>query len=159
MGDWLIEHLGDVAALVTVVAFLISFATLSFSAYRYVAGLRQAQEKTRFTTYHRLLRIVSTGHDEQGLLKLVSQIAYIHELTNFRKYDPVTYRVLRHLRQEWIQKEQDKPALAKEIDRALNKIARRRWLARIVTPDEYSEVSAKQGAAADRQPDSRPANG
>lgn len=159
MGDWLIEHLGDVAALVTVVAFVISFATLAFSAYRYVAGLRQAQEKTRFTTYHRLLRIVSTGHDEQGLLKLVSQIAYIHELTNFRKYDPVTYRVLRHLRQEWIQKEQNKPALAGEIDRALKRIERRRWLARIVTPDEYSDVSAQQGAAADRQPASRPASG
>jgi hypothetical protein len=159
MGDWLVEHLGDVAAFVTVVAFVISFATLAFSAYRYVAGLRQAQEKTRFTTYHRLLRIVSTGHDEQGLLKLVSQIAYIHELTNFRKYDSVTYRVLRYLRREWIQKENNKPALAGEIDRALKRIERRRWLARKIAPEEYSDVSAQQGAATDRQPASRSAGG
>lgn len=159
MGDWLVEHLGDVAAFVTVVAFVISFATLAFSAYRYVACLRQAQEETRFTTYYRLLRIVSTGHDEQGLLKLVSQIAYIHELTNFRKYDPVTYRVLRYLRQEWVQKERNKPTLTGEIDRALKRIERRRWLAKIVTPGEYSDVSAQQGAAADRQPASRSVSG
>lgn len=83
MSEYLIDNLGQLAAGVTIFAFVVSFGTLAFSAYRYVAGVRQNQEKVRFTTYHRLLRIVSTGYDEQGLLKLVSQIAYIHELTNF----------------------------------------------------------------------------
>src|SRR5690554_1901018 len=103
MNEWLVKNLGDIAAFVTIAAFLVTLATLAFSAYRYVAGLRQAQEKARFMTYHRLLRIVSSGHDEQGLLKLVSQIAYIHELTNFKEYDALTYRTLRYLKHEWME--------------------------------------------------------
>lgn len=149
MTEWLIENLGQLAAGVTVFAFVVSFATLTFSAYRYVQGVRQSQDKTRFTNYHRLLRIVSTGYDEQGLLKLVSQIAYIHELTNFKKYDPVTYRVLRYLRNEWYEKEQQKPALVGEVDRALKRIERRRWIARRLNPKEYAEVQAQQGHPVD----------
>nr|MBS0020873.1 hypothetical protein [Gammaproteobacteria bacterium] len=149
MSEWIVENLGQLAAGVTVFAFVVSFATLAFSAFRYVAGVRQSQENVRFTTYHRLLRVVSTGSDEKGLLKLVSQIAYIHELTNFRKYDPVTYRVLRYLRNEWLEREQQKPALFGEVDRALHRIERRRWIAMRLNQNDYAEVRAQQGHPVD----------
>lgn len=149
MNELIVANLGRLAAGVTVFAFAVSFATLAFSAFRYVSGLRQSQEKMRFTAYHRLLRIVSTGSDEHGLLKLVSQIAYIHELTNFRKYDPVTYRVLRYLRNEWLEREQQKPGLLGEVDRALYRIERRRWIAIRLNPNDYAEVRAHLGHPVD----------
>lgn len=142
MYEWMTSKPGDIAALVSVLAFLLSLGTLAVSAFRYVQGLREKQEKERFEAYHRLLRIVSTGHDEQGILKLVSQIAYIHELTNFRRYDPVTYRTLRYLRKDWAERDPAKRGLLGEVDRAIARIERRRFVARLLGLEAYSDVRA-----------------
>lgn len=140
MYDWLADNLGNIAAATSILAFLLSFAAIAFSAARFVAGWRQAQKAGRFGTYYRVLRIVSTGVDEEGPLKLVSQMAYIHELTKFGEYHPVTYRTLKYLRADWAARENAKEFLIKEVDLALLRIERRRWLSIKLKSDEYEIV-------------------
>jgi hypothetical protein len=112
-------NLTDLASLATIITLVISLLSLSFSARRYMQIAQRELEKHRFETYHKLLKTVSIGGDECGTLKLVSQIAYIHELRNFPEYSELTQTCLKLLRSEWGQREVGRPTktpLLKAID-------------------------------------------
>lgn len=94
-------NLTDLASYATIGAFLIALGSLAFSARRYLSITEKTQEAERFKTYHHLIKTISKGSDEDGALKLVSQIAYIYELRNYREYNDLTEKVLNRLRIQW----------------------------------------------------------
>ena len=143
MHNWLISNLGEITATVSILAFLLSLAVIAFSAARFVAGWREEQKAKRFETYYRILRIVSTGEDEFGMLKLVSQMAYIRELTKFKEYHSVTYRILGHLQADWSTRENAKTILLQELDFALRSIEKEHRIAILFKSAEYQLTELK----------------
>lgn len=94
-------ELGDWASLAGIIGLVITLGTIAFSVYRYLSIQENQNKSERFATYHQLLDKISKGEDERGLLKSVSQIAYIHEMKNFPEYSETTEIVLNQLLKEW----------------------------------------------------------
>ncbi|WP_331775448.1 hypothetical protein [Sulfurospirillum sp. 1612] len=116
--------LSDYASIATIGAFLVTLISLAFSAKRYLDIRTREEEVFRFKTYHRLLKTISKGSDENGILKLVSQVAYIYELRNFPEYKDLTKKTLNQLRKEWSHDEASdiKPLLKEAIDDTISVI-------------------------------------
>lgn len=94
--------LSDAASVTTIAAFLVTLISIAFSAKRYLTIREKDQASARFTIYHRLLRIISVGYYEnEGDLKLASQVAYIYEIRNFPEYSDLTRTTLKRLRKQW----------------------------------------------------------
>jgi hypothetical protein len=98
-----------------VLAFILSVAVLAGSALRYVTVRRDELRNIRYEKYHELLLKVSRGADEQGLLKLVSQRAFIYELRHFPEYGALTKRLLESLLIEWKENTEKSKKLTFEI--------------------------------------------
>lgn len=91
-----------VALLLAILGVAIPLLAICFSAWRYVSERRETLAREQFQLYHRLIADISRGQDERGVdHKLVSQLAYIHELRNFPEYGALTRDVLRRLQKEW----------------------------------------------------------
>ncbi len=101
MWDWVRQNLNEIGVWVTVLTFLLSVAVLAFSALRYVTVQRDELRNLRYEQYHALLLKISRGTDGQGMLKLVSQRAFIYELRHFPEYRVLTKRLLESLLSEW----------------------------------------------------------
>ena len=97
--------LSDAASIATIAAFLVTLISIAFSARRFIIIREKEQESQRFTTYHRLIKTISKGSDEEGVLKLASQLAYIYELRNFPEYSDLTENLLNRLRVQWSKNE------------------------------------------------------
>jgi hypothetical protein len=115
MWDWVLKNLNEIGVLVTVLAFILSVAVLAGSALRYVTVRRDELRNIRYEKYHELLLKVSRGADEQGLLKLVSQRAFIYELRHFPEYGALTKRLLESLLIEWKENTEKSKKLTFEI--------------------------------------------
>lgn len=115
MLDWVRQNLNEIGVWVTVLTFLLSVAALSFSALRYVTVRRDELRNLRYEQYHALLLKVSRGTDDQGLLKLVSQRAFIYELRHFPEYSALTKRLLESLLSEWTEDPEKSAKLTFEI--------------------------------------------
>jgi hypothetical protein len=101
MWVWIHQNSNEISAVFTVFAFALSLGALAFSAVRYVSVRRDELQNQRYERYHALLRHVSTGVDINGMLKLVSQRAYIYELRHFPEYSSLTIRLLESLLEDW----------------------------------------------------------
>lgn len=101
MWEFVRQNLNKIGVSFTVLAFLLSLGVLAFSAYRYVTVRRDELRNQRYERYHTLLMKVSRGTDDQGLMKLVSQRAFIYELRHFPEYSALTRRLLESLLSEW----------------------------------------------------------
>lgn len=110
MWDFVRQNLNEIGVAFTILAFLLSVAVLAFSAYRYVTVRRDELRNQRYEQYHTLLMKVSRGTDDQGLMKLVSQRAFIYELRHFPEYSALTKRLLESLLSDW-KKDPDKNAI------------------------------------------------
>ena len=113
--------LNDLAAWASVLAVLAAVVPLAFSARRYLTIRNAELRKERFDAYHLILRTASSGSDDRGVLKLVSQVAFIYELRNFPEYGDLTEKVLGMLREEWgrIESGERKVKLLEMIDETL----------------------------------------
>ena len=101
MWDWFRQNLNEIGVSVTALTFLLSVAVLAFSALRYVTVRKDELRNIRYERYHALLLKISRGTDGEGLLKLVSQRAFIYELRHFPEYSALTKRLLESLLSEW----------------------------------------------------------
>lgn len=113
--------LNDLTVWATLGAFIVPLISLAFSARRWLA-IRDAELKAkRFRTYHGLVHSISSGTNDQGAMKLTSQIAYVYELRNFPEYAHLTKNVLTLLRNDWVEREvgQMKVELVRAIDETL----------------------------------------
>ncbi len=115
MWDWVRQNLSEIGVWVTVLTFLLSVAALAFSALRYVTVRRDELRNLRYEQYHALLLKISRGTDDQGLLKLVSQRAFIYELRHFPEYSALTKRLLESLLSEWKEDPEKSAKLTFEI--------------------------------------------
>ena len=115
MWDWVRQNLNEIGVSVTVLTFLLSIAVLAFSALRYVTVRRDELRNLRYERYHALLLKVSRGTDDQGLLKLVSQRAFIYELRHFPEYSALTKRLLESLLNDWKENPEKSAKLTFEI--------------------------------------------
>lgn len=122
MWDVVRQNLNEIGVVVTVLTFLLSIAALSFSAYRYVTVRRDELRNQRYEQYHALLMKVSRGIDEQGVMKLVSQRAFIYELRHFPEYGALTKRLLESLLDDWKDDRAKNEILSSEIRETINAI-------------------------------------
>ncbi|MFT4063376.1 hypothetical protein [Paraburkholderia sp.] len=91
-----------VALLLAIFGLVIPLFAICFSAWRYVSERQETLAREQFQLYHRLIADISRGQDEHGIdHKLVSQLAYIHELRNFPEYGALTRDLLHRLVGEW----------------------------------------------------------
>ena len=91
-----------VALLLAILGLVVPLLAICFSAWRYVSERRETLAREQFHLYHRLIADISRGKDERGVdHKLVTQLAYIHELRNFPEYGALTRDLLDRLRTEW----------------------------------------------------------
>lgn len=116
--------MGLYASIATIGAFLVTLISIAFSAKRYLNIKSREEEVSRFETYHKLLKTISKGSDEDGILKLVSQIAYIYELRNFPEYKELTKKTLNKLKEEWSKNgpPNTQPSLKEAIDDTISYI-------------------------------------
>ena len=114
----------DLASYSTIGAFLIAIGSLAYSAKRFLTIKEREQALERFQQYHNLIKTISKGTDDTGVLKLVSQIAYIYELRNFTEYSSLTKTVLNKLKEEWSKLEgsEKNGALSEAINETLVEI-------------------------------------
>jgi hypothetical protein len=113
--EWFYQNLNGIGITVAVLTFLLSLGALAFSAWHYVTIRRAELRNTRYEQYHALLLKVSSGADQQGLLKLVSQRAFIYELRHFPEYSALTKRLLESLLSEWKEDPDKRTKLTFEI--------------------------------------------
>ncbi len=122
MWDWVHQNLNEIGVAFTVFAFLLSNTVLAFSVFRYVTVRRDELRHQRYVKYHELLSKISRGSDNQGILKLVSQRAYIYELRHFPEYSELTMRLLESLLNEWKEDPDKNTKLTFEIQDAIRSL-------------------------------------
>ncbi len=89
--DFMKQHNGSVAVVVTIVLALIAFA--------HYISVRRAEEKGKdFDRYHALLKLLN-GDD--GAPYIDQQVAVIYQLRSFPDYYPVSLRILEHSLPRW----------------------------------------------------------
>ncbi len=119
-----------VALLLAILGLVVPLLAICFSAWRYISERRETLAREQFQIYHRLIADISRGQDEHGVdHKLVSQLAYIHELRNFPEYGALTRDVLHRLRKEWKTNSPDSTAnipLAAAIEGTVAHLERRK---------------------------------
>lgn len=119
----IINNISAIGLYVALSAFLLSLATLAFSALRFVTTRRDAQLQVEFENYHQLIAQLVGSQRHTETMKLDSQIAIIYELHRFKRYKPVTVRILNGLKAEWSGKNTNNSRLIQEIDIAINTLS------------------------------------
>ncbi|KQA22492.1 hypothetical protein AAY55_17080 [Vibrio metoecus] len=99
--------LSDLASIATVLGLLVTLVSIAFSAKKYIQIRESAQKSERFNTYHKLIKHVGSGVDQDGVMGITSQMAYIYELRNFPEYSALTQTVLLQLKVMWKQGEKE----------------------------------------------------
>ncbi|HGF7514953.1 TPA: hypothetical protein AB5A70_003476 [Vibrio cholerae] len=101
--NWLVQNATEIGAVFTVFAFVLSVCVLAFSGYRYVNIKRKDQMQIEFDHYHSLIAQLIGSERKSTTMKLDSQVAIIYELQlpRFKRYRPVTKRILNGLYEEW----------------------------------------------------------
>lgn len=104
-------------------AFLLSLTTLAFSALRFVTTRRDEQLQVEFKNYHHLIAELVGYQRKAEIIKLDSQIAIVYELHRFKRYKPVTVRILNGLKAEWFGNGTNNSRLIQEIEIAIKKLS------------------------------------
>ncbi len=119
---WITTNIVAIGIYIALATFILSFATLCFSAYRFVTTKRDAQLQIDFENYHKLIAQLVGSQRETETMKLDSQVAIVYELQSFKKYKPVTGRILEGLRAEWSSQGKSNSRLIQEMDIAITKL-------------------------------------
>ena len=101
--DWLAKNMSEIGVMFTVLALVLSLIVLAFSSYRYVSIKRKDQMQLEFDHYHKLIAQLVGSEKNTAPMKLDSQVAIVFELQlpRFKRYRPVTVRILKGLSKEW----------------------------------------------------------
>jgi hypothetical protein len=97
----MLKNSSEIAVLTELTAILLSIGVLAFSAWRYTSIKASELKESRFNKYHQLIKAISKGADQEGLMKIQSQRAFIYELRNFPEYKDLTIKLLKHLLDDW----------------------------------------------------------
>jgi len=119
---WISTNIVAIGVFIAIATFLVSFASLCFSAYRFVTTKRDAQLQIDFENYHKLIAQLVGSQRDTETMKLDSQVAIVYELQRFHRYRTVTVRILDGLRSEWSNSGNNNSRLIKEMDIAIAKL-------------------------------------
>ena len=123
MKEWIVSNITEIGIAIALATFLVSFATLAFSALRYVTTRRDAQLQVEFENYHKLIAQLVGSQRNTETMKMDSQVAIVYELQRFTRYKPVTVRILTGLRDEWSGNGSNNSRLIDEMNIAIAKLS------------------------------------
>lgn len=109
---WLVAHQPAIAIMLAVVALLWQFV-------QFIITHTNDAKNRQFEAYHRLIKEL-VQPSEDGATYVDRQCAAVFELVRFRRYRPLTVRILGGLQNDW--KANLHPRLAKEFDLALSRL-------------------------------------
>ena len=89
-----------------------------FSIYKYYINRKTELYWKEFEIYHKLLKDLVQPEVENGTMYQDRQVAIIFELKNFKRYYPISEKILKELRKTWINSHR----LVEEIDLTLEHI-------------------------------------
>jgi len=89
-----------------------------FSIYKFYIRRKTQLYWKEFEIYHKLLKDLVQPEVENGSVYLDRQVAIIFELKNFKRYYPISEKILKELRKKWISNNR----LIEEIDLTLEHI-------------------------------------
>ena len=89
-----------------------------FSIYKFYIRRKTELYWKEFEIYHKLLKDLVQPEVENGSVYLDRQVAIVFELKNFKRYYPISEKILRELRKKWISNNR----LIEEIDLTLEHI-------------------------------------
>ena len=92
--------------------------TFLFGVYKFYIRRKTELYWKEFEIYHKLLKDLVQPEVENGSVYLDRQVAIIFELKNFKRYYPISEKILRELRKKWISNNR----LIEEIDLTLEHI-------------------------------------
>jgi hypothetical protein len=91
--------------------------------YQYFDKKKWERRWKEFEVYHRLIEIVNNVDGNMGLLL---QRAAVYELEYFKRYYPLTLKILSAQKEEWSNKEEETSELCDDITTLINKIQKRK---------------------------------
>ena len=92
-----------------------------FSIYKYYINRKTELYWKEFEIYHKLLKDLVQPEVENGTMYQDRQVAIIFELKNFKRYYPISEKILKELRKTWINNNR----LVEEIDLTLEQKKRK----------------------------------
>ena len=92
--------------------------TFLFGVYKFYIRRKTELYWKEFEIYHKLLKDLVQPEVENGSVYLDRQVAIIFELKNFKRYYPISEKILKELRKKWISNNR----LIEEIDFTLEHI-------------------------------------
>ncbi|MGH8736420.1 MAG: hypothetical protein ACREU5_08335 [Burkholderiales bacterium] len=112
------KWLNDNAGALGVVLVL---APVGWAAFSYLSLKKQELKEKRFLAYHKLIQQLVERESPDLPMMLDRQIAIIFELRNFKEYFPVTLRILRGLKETWVDygPKEKRSRLHEELDESI----------------------------------------
>ncbi|ESW44912.1 hypothetical protein D022_1572 [Vibrio parahaemolyticus 12310] len=121
--NWITNNISSIGSYIALATFLLSVVTFAFSAYRFVTTRRDAQLQIDFENYHRLIAQLVGSQRDTDTMKMDTQVAIVYELCRFKRYKPVTVRILQGLKDEWSNNDNKNERLINELDLAIKKLS------------------------------------
>lgn len=116
MAAWLAQNIAALSALGAAIAFI-------WSAIQFILVRGREQRSQEFEAYHRLIRELVQPDPASQVAWIDRQVAVVFELRHFKRYYPVTVRILSNLRSKFsADPEFQWPYLINEIDLTLEHI-------------------------------------
>jgi len=99
------------------IAIVLACAALLWQVIQFIVTHTNDAKNRQFEAYHRLFKELVKPED--GQTHVDRQCAVVFELVRFKKYRPLSVRILRGLQDDWKTNPAFHPRLAKEIEMAL----------------------------------------
>ena len=98
---WLNDNGGALGVIVGVLVVVATLLPILWAAVQYIKIKRADERRLQFTTYHSLVKQLVERENPDQPMRLDRQIAVIFELRTFKRYFPVTLRILKGLKEDW----------------------------------------------------------
>jgi hypothetical protein len=120
MWSWIAENTASLGV-------LLGAGPTIWAIAQHILNKRAEAERQQFETYHSLIKQLVEREDPNQPMRLDRQIAIVFELRNFKRYYPVTLRILRGLKQDWetYGPKEKRIRLHEELDLAIEFIQRK----------------------------------
>jgi len=116
MAAWLAQNIAALSALGAAIAFV-------WSAIQFILVRGREQRSQEFEAYHRLIKELVQPDPAAQVTWVDRQVAVVFELRHFKRYHPVTCRILNNLRKKFsADPDFQWPYLIHEIDLTLQHI-------------------------------------
>jgi hypothetical protein len=116
MAAWLAQNIAALSALGAAMAFV-------WSAIQFILVRGREQRSQEFEAYHRLIKELVQPDPASQVAWIDRQVAVVFELRHFKRYYPVTGRILNNLRNKFLaDPEFQWPYLINEIELTLQHI-------------------------------------